>query len=310
MNSLLLLGGLVLLYYGAEWLVKGSVGIALKSGISQLVVGLTVVAFGTSAPELVVSVDAALHKSGDIAAGNVVGSNIFNIAVILGLSALLCPMRVKAQLLRFDLPVMLAATVLLSLFLYWGRIFRWEGILFLAAISAYTLWHINAAKKNKKQEMGQGIGNTNDGSYLYFTAFLIAGLITIVLGARFLVESSVQIARQFGISEAVIGLTIISAGTSLPELATSVVAAIRKESDIALGNIVGSNILNSLAIIGAAGTIQPFACEGISHLDIGFMLILSLALLPFMRSSSTLSRWEGGLLLAGYAAYLYFLWPK
>ena len=224
----LLILSLVALYIGAGWLVQGSSALALKAKISPLVVGLTIVAFGTSAPELVVSLNATLSGQGDIAIGNIVGSNIFNIGVILGVSATICPLQVKKQLLRIDIPVMLAATVLFTILFWNGTLGRTEGLFFLTGIIIYTIFSQELEEQPKHWAVD--------------TLAIVGGLVVLVFASRLLVDNAVSIAKELGVSEAVIGLTIVAAGTSMPELATSIVAAYKRKTDIAIGNIVGSNL--------------------------------------------------------------------
>lgn len=312
LNLLLLIAGLVLLYGGAEGLVRGASSIALRLGITPLVVGLTVVAFGTSAPEMVVSVKATLSGQGGIATGNVVGSNIFNIAVILGLSALIRPLVVQAQLIKFDTPIMIAVSAACLLIFRDGVLSRFEAALLAAGIIIYTVTNVVMARRETSKEVVDEFAEgapPQSRSVLIDLALIIGGLVLLVLGARFLVDAAVAIARAWGVSEAVIGLTIVAAGTSMPELATSMVAAFRKESDIAIGNIVGSNIFNILAILGVAGLIKPLSAGGVTMVDFALMIFVALLLLPLMISGKRISRTEGLILVALYAGYLYWLWP-
>jgi cation:H+ antiporter len=305
--------GLVLLYYGAEFLVNGASSLALRLGLTPLVVGLTVVAFGTSAPEMVVSVKASLAGQGNLALGNVVGSNIFNIAIILGLSALICPMKVQVQLIRIDMPVLIGVTLLTLLLVSDRQLARWEGLLFLSGAVGYTLFALHLARRETSQEALQEFATElpqPKGPVWLDWVRIGGGIILLVGGGHALVHGSVHLARMLGISEAIIGLTIVAAGTSLPELATSIVAALKKEADIAVGNVVGSNILNLLAILGVSATIHPFSAAGITALDLGTMVAVSLVLLPIMWTGFEVRRWEGALLLAAYGTYLFFLWPS
>lgn len=303
---------LALLFIGAEGLVRGSSSLALRAGLSRLMVGLTIVAFGTSSPELVVSVKATLSQQGDIAVGNVVGSNIFNIAVILGITALLCPIPVHRQIIRIDAPIALALTGLLIVLLLNDSLGRLEGLLLFTGIVAYTVMNVLVARR----EAGAG-GNGNDTSapdvsrhWSIDTLFILGGLGILILGSRLLVDHSVLLARGFGISEAVIGLTIVAAGTSMPELATSVVAAARKQPDIAIGNVVGSNVFNILGILGVASIVSPLYAPGISWMDYAVMMTFTVLLLPLLYTGRILHRLEGLALLALYGGYLFILWPK
>jgi len=302
--------GLLLLVVGAEALVRGASRLASAVGISPLVIGLTVVAYGTSAPELVVSVTAGLAGQTDIALGNVVGSNIFNVLFILGLSALIAPLVVSQQLVRLDVPLMIAVSLLTFLISLDGRIDRVEGILCVAGIIIYTLFLIRHSRK-----AGQGVGNHQEASgnqprTSATVLYIVGGLGLLVLGASWLVESAVTIAQLLGVSELIIGLTIVAAGTSLPEVATSIVATIRGERDIAVGNIVGSNIFNILMVLGLSGVIAP---DGIHvspaalHFDIPIMIAVAVACLPIFFTGQVIARWEGVVFLGYYIAYTLYL---
>jgi len=311
--ALLLLTGLVALYFGAEWLVRGGASLAVRLGVTPLLVGLTVVAYGTSTPELIVSSTAAAQGQGAIAIGNVVGSNIFNIGFILGLTALVAPMRVQLQLLRFDTPVMVGVALLFLLFFRDGSIQRWESLVFLAGIVLYTVVNVRLARRQASADVRQEFDDSvpkPTGSPWTDTGLIVAGLATLVLGSRLFVTGAVDLARLFDISDAVIGLTIVAAGTSLPELASSLMAAWRKQPDIAIGNVVGSNIYNILAILGVSGMLaSPVNGQGVSLTDTLIMIGFSAVLLVIAWSGFTLRRWEGALLLALYGGYLWHLWP-
>jgi cation:H+ antiporter len=312
--ALMLLTGLVALYFGAEWLVRGGASLALRLGVTPLLVGLTVVAYGTSTPELVVSTMAAAQGQGAIAVGNAVGSNIFNIGVILGLTALITPMRVQFQLLKIDAPVMVGVALLFLLCFRDHRIGRWEAIVFLGAIVVYTVVNVWLARRSASAEVGREFGDGVPGrtGAPWRDAGLIAGgLGLLVLGSRLFVTGAVDLARLFGISEAVIGLTIVAAGTSLPELASSIIAALRKQPDIAIGNVIGSIIYNILAILGVGGLVgSPLDGQGVGAADTLVMIGVSAVLLVIAWTGFTLKRWEGAMLLALYAAYLWHLWPS
>jgi cation:H+ antiporter len=310
--SLLILG-LAALTVGAEGLVRGSASLAIRLGLTPLIVGLTIVAFGTSTPELVVSLGASLNNHPDISIGNVVGSNIFNIGIILGLTALLCPVKVSLQIIKHDCPIMIAVSFLSLFLITRGTISRWEGIALFTALVAYTCFTIWSARKGASSEIEQQFqdGVPSQSKSLYLDLFFIGGgLLLLVAGSRLLVVSATDIARVIGISEAVIALTIIAAGTSMPELATSIVAALRRQPDIAVGNVVGSNIFNILGILGVASIAKPLSATGITKLDLWVMVVFSIALLPLLYTDLKLQRWEGGLLLFGYGAYLWILWPS
>ena len=305
--------GFAVLYAGAEGLVRGSSSLALRFGVAPLVIGLTVVAFGTSMPELVVSVKTAITHHGDIAVGNVVGSNIFNIAVILGVSALIYPMKVQIQLVRLDTPVMIAVSLLLMFFFRDFQISRPEGAVLFSGILLYTAGNFfmahRASLKGKTRDIAENLPGKMKHLYMELL-FIAGGFGLLIAGSQALVEGAVGLARFMGVSEAVIGLTIIAAGTSLPELATSVVAAIRKQPDIAIGNVVGSNIFNILCILGAASLVAPLGGSGIRMTDIYVMIGTSILLLPLLWTGFVLKRWEGLLLVGVYVGYVYFLFMK
>lgn len=312
-SSLFILLACVVLFFGAELLVRGGSSLALKLGLTPLVVGLTVVAFGTSAPELIVSLKAAWLGQSDIAVGNVVGSNIFNIAVILGLSALVFPIRTHLQVLRWDAPVLLVVTLLVPLAMLDGIVSRLEGGILTAGIFAYTAWAIRMARKDETEHHEAAIHVPeiqNKGSIATDVLKILGGLAVLVIGSRLLVTHSIAVAKGLGVSEAIIGLTIIAAGTSMPELATSVVAAFRKQSDIALGNVLGSNLFNLLFVLGGSATIHPVRTTGVQPLDLWFMIGLTAVLVPMLVTGRKLNRAEGGLLAASYACYLAVMWPK
>jgi cation:H+ antiporter len=308
MTMVLFVLGLGLLIVGAEALVRGSAGLVGRFGIPPLVVGLTVVAFGTSSPELAVSLAAALEGQADIALGNVVGSNILNVLFILGLSALITPLVVARQLVRLDVPVMIGVSVLTLLLAWNGRISRLEGGLLVVALIAYVAWLIRLARADRA-EPGEGIVGRGDPLALQLV-LIVAGLAMLVLGSRFLVGGAVAIARLLGLSELVIGLTVVAAGTSLPEVASSVVAAIRGQRDIAVGNVVGSSIFNLLCVLGISAAVAPggvpVAAPAIAF-DLPVMVAVAVACLPIFFTGHRIERWEGGLFLAYYVAYTLFL---
>jgi cation:H+ antiporter len=307
---LILVLGLVLLYFGAEGLVRGSSSLALRLGVGPLLVGLTVVAFGTSTPELVVSLKAAYLGQGDISVGNVVGSNICNIGLILGFCALIIPIKVASQIVRVDTPIMIGVTALAMALLYDGALTRVEGIILFILLLVYVLFSIRLARKQVSDplagEFSEEIKISKWGTWEDI-AFIVGGLVMLVFGARFLVEAAIDIAKAFGLSEAVIGLTIVAVGTSLPEFATSLVAALKKEADIAVGNIVGSNIFNILGILGISSAVTPLSSAGITAIDLGVMMLFALVLWIFSRTGHLLTRFEGFLMLAGYAGYVAWL---
>ena len=256
MNLLLLALGLALLTVGAEALIRGASGIAGRLGISPLIIGLTVVAFGTSAPELAVSVAAAWSGQPDIVIGNVVGSNVFNVLLVLGLSALITPLAIHSQLIRVDVPLMIGASILTLLFALDGRIGRVDGAVLFVGIIAYIAFQVRQGRRERLAAERREPAPIPLGWWADALLVLI-GLTVLVLGSRFLVTSAVEIARSLGVSELVIGLTIVAAGTSLPEVATSVVASLRGQRDIAVGNVVGSNVFNLLSVLGLASLVSP-----------------------------------------------------
>jgi len=312
--ALMLLAGLVALYFGAEWLVRGGASFAVRLGLTPLMVGLTVVAYGTSTPELIVSSMAAAQGNGAIAIGNVVGSNIFNICFILGVTALICPMRVQFQLVKWDTPIMIGVAALFLVFFLDLRIALWEALVFLAGIAAYTIFNVKLARQQASQQVQQEFDEATPkptGALWKDLLLILGGLGILVLGSRLFVSGSVQLAQQLGVSDAVIGLTIIAAGTSLPELASSLMAAARKQPDIAIGNVVGSNIYNILAILGVSGVIRhPLDGQGVGLTDTWIMIGVSFLLLAIAWTGFKLRRWEGALLLVLYGGYLWHLWPK
>lgn len=306
-----LIVGLALLVAGAEFLVRGSASLALRLGIQPLVIGLTIVALGTSSPELLVSVKAALQNSPGLSLGNVIGSNICNIALILGIAAVIRPIEVHRQLLRLDIPVMVVSSIVLCLFLLNGILERWEGALLFAALLAYVGYSIIKARQMRAalETFDTTHGDIEIESRRPLTLFaLIAGGLTLLLiGANLFVDGAIALAEMLGVSKAVIGLTIVALGTSLPELATSVVASVKKEGDISAGNVIGSNIFNLLCILGITALIQPLLSDAITTIDLLTMLGVACLTLPLLRTGFTLSRIEGAFLLLIYAGYTYSL---
>lgn len=305
--------GLLLTFGGAEAFVRAAASIAARFGVPALVIGLTIVAWGTSAPELVVSTMASLNDQGGIAVGNVVGSNIFNIAAIVGFAAIVYPMRVHAQLIRLDIPIMIGVSILLAALLADGAVSRIDAGAFLVGMVAYTVFSFRAGAAAEAPEVEQEFAKGNPREHRHLAldiALFVGGLLLLVFGSRALVTGAVSVASTLGVSETIIGLTIVAAGTSLPELATSSVAAIRKQPDIAIGNVVGSNIFNVLGILGLAGVIAPMQAPDLSRIDLGAMLVFAILLFPLARSGFVVKRWEGSVLLLGYAVYLWLMWPS
>jgi len=306
-NLLFAAGGLAGLYFGADLLVKGGVSLARRAGVPPMVIGVTLVAWGTSAPELVVSCRAALEHNSGIALGNVVGSNICNIALILGLCSCITPLAVERKWFRLDLPVMLLSALALTLCCLCGiPLDRICGLLFLGGLIVYTLLSFRLASKEKEETEPEGAASKSP-SAAAALLFSAVGLGLLAGGAELLLKSAVFFARLFRLSDAVIGLTVVAVGTSLPELATSLVAACKGERDIAVGNVVGSNIFNILGILGIAPLLAPLDVGTMSRADSGMLMLCTVGLLPLMRSGWRLSRAEGALMLLLYGAYTAYL---
>jgi len=308
----LLLAGFVLLVGGAEFLVRGASQLATDLGISPLVVGLTVVAFGTSSPELAVSVLSAHSGQAGIALGNVVGSNICNILLILGLSALVAPLVVSRQVVRLEVPIMIGVSILLILFALDGVIGRLEGILFFAGVVIYTVWTIRRSRRETREqsppEDEQSIGS-RAGLRMQILQ-IVGGLVLLGVGSKWLVDGAVSVATFFGVSDLVIGLTVVAVGTSLPELATSVLASLRGQRDLAVGNVVGSNIFNILVVLGLTAIFAPAGVpvpRSALTFDLPVMLAVAIACLPIFFSKHLIARWEGGLFFVYYLAYTLFI---
>ncbi len=323
LQILLCLIGFVLLYYSAEWLVKGSSSLARSLGITPVVIGLTVVAFGTSAPELVVSVVSSVKAKSMIAVGNVVGSNICNIALVLGASALFYPIKSHPSVVQRDIPVMLAVSLYLLLLSFDSRLGRIEGFTLFAGIIIYTFMNYYWCRKEVSSEACEGsaaiVSDVEQIGYIPSRSkqivLIILGIAGVVVGADIVVDAAVIIMTIIGVDEKFIGLTIVAFGTSLPELATSVVAAIRKEMDISIGNLVGSNVFNILSVLGAAALVRPIPIPGgfiASGLWIDYLVMLTISALPWlmMRKRLTITRGNGGFLLACYVGYLVYLIVK
>ena len=312
MIAIYIIGGLILLYFGANWLVQGAITLALHLGLSPLIVGLTVVALGTSVPEALVSVQAAIGHQGGIALGNVIGSNILNIALILGLSAFLNPLKVDSHLVKADVPLLAGATFMLVVLLEDFHISRMEGAFLLLCIVGYVAGNIMTVKRTSPEENKiEGVELPEDHSKNLWRdiSFLFIGLIALAFGSNFLVTGAVDLARILGLSEALIGLTIVSIGTGTPEMATALMAAYRKRSDLAIGNAVGSNLFNIMFVLGIAALVAPLDGNGISSVDLYVMLGVTILLLPTVWTGRILDRKEGFLFLAIYVGYLYHLWP-
>ncbi len=310
MDFLLVALGIVLLYLGGEGLVSGSSALARALGMTPLVIGLTVVAFGTSAPELAATLTAALEGSPDVAFGNVIGSNIANIGLILGIAALVFPVAARAYFLRREMPFMIGTSGLMLWLVADGWVSRWEAALLLALLGGY-LWVLLRKQTEEEArvawEFAQEYGN-GEARVLTSSIKTVVGIALLVLGAKALITGAVSIARSAGIDERVIGLTLVALGTSLPELASAVVAAAKREGDILLGNVVGSNIFNVLAIFGTTSMVAPMDVKIVgAWSDLGVMMAFSVVLWPMLLTRHHLDRWEGALLLAGFVGYVGWL---
>jgi cation:H+ antiporter len=308
---LFLLIGLIVLLLGGKFLVDGASSIALKLGMSSGLIGLTVVAFGTSAPELLVSLNAAIKGNSDISIGNVVGSNIANIALVLGISGLFYPILIRREHLRFDYTLMVIVMVVFYLLSLDQVIGLGKGILLFGGFLVFNLYlfrNLGQGIKEEKEAVEEGLEEVKDYSWLISISLFFGGVVGLYFGSDLLVENAVLISREFGISERVIGITIIAIGTSLPELITSIMAALSKRTDLALGNILGSNIMNVLSIIGLTAIVKPISVsEEFLNSDYLWMIGFSIILFPLMRTKMKISFFEGSILLTGYGVYIYFL---
>ena len=309
LHAALLLLGIGTLYYGAEWLVRGSARLAASLGVPPIVVGLTVVSLGTSAPELVVCIMAAVGGNPGLAVGNVLGSNLANLGLILGLTALIRPLDVHARVVWREAPLMLLVTTALFPLMWDLEVSRGDGVLLLFALAAYLTFVLMSAGDEAPEVLGEFEGfmeaSTGNGTALHLTDLLwvIAGSAALVLGGYCIVEGAVHIASTFGVSDVTIGLTVVAIGTSLPELATSLVAAARKEADIAVGNVIGSNIFNVAGILGITSIVEPIAVPAsVLTRELPGVVLVSMLVLPMLRTDWRLARWEGGVLLAAYVA--------
>jgi len=317
MNALMFVGGLAILVLGASLLVRGASKFALSFGISPLVVGLTVVAMGTSAPEVAVSVGAVLNGQTDIAVGNVVGSNVLNVLFILGLSALIAPLVVNVQVIRQEVPIVIGASVLLLVLGLDGLLSFRDGALLFALLIAYTVFVVRQSLRETQSpdsyddEVRPAEPGAWDAAWPAQIGLIAAGLVCLVFGADWLVTASVAFARALGVSDVVIGLTIVAAGTSMPEIATSVTAALKGERDIAVGNVVGSNIFNILGCLGLSGLVAGDAglvvAPSLLTFDLWVMIAVAVACLPIFMTGREIARWEGAVFIAYYAAYVGYL---
>lgn len=304
-TTLILMAGLLSLFLGGEILVKGASTLAVNLRVSSLAIGLTVVAFGTSMPELVVSIDASMAGASDISLGNVVGSNIANITLILGIATWIAPSVAESKIVRIDAPVMALVSVILLLALIDEQLSRLEGVLFaisLLAFVVFTLWYTRRSENPETVALQVNIESA-PAPMIRALIQIAVGLLGLILGGHFVVDSAVQMATEFGLSQAVVGLTVVAIGTSLPELSTSVIAALHRKGDIAIGNIVGSNIFNILGILGVTAIINPLNLGGITWFDLWLMLAVAVALVGLLYRRAGLKRLEGFLLLTSFVVY-------
>ncbi|GAB1371756.1 calcium/sodium antiporter [Candidatus Kapaibacterium sp.] len=307
-SSAFIIVGSLLLYFGADALVKGASRLAIRLGITPMIIGLTVVAFGTSAPELVVSLSAGMRGKADIALGNVIGSNICNIALILGLSALIRPLDVNYKTAGKDIFIMVAVSVITLLLAFDGELTTIDGAILIVGIISYVMFNIH---KSKKDSADVSVDELTETKYMnkniLHILMVIAGLVILMMGANLFLEGAVRMAKMFNLSDAVIGLTIVALGTSLPELATSAVASYKKHSDISLGNVLGSNIFNLLMILGATSIFFPINSTGIKVVDVALMILLSVIIVPLSYRKNVINRYSGAFLLLIYTSYMYYL---
>jgi len=306
LDFILLILGLAVLVVGGEFLVKGAVGIARNLEISPLVIGMTVVSFGTSAPELLVSLQAAAEGSPEIAVGNVIGSNDANLALVLGLTVLIFPIIVERQTKVIDWPVMMLATILFYIFLFDGVIELWEGLVLFLFLITFITWRIRRSRKESKLQIEEHVGKE---SALLTFGYLLLGLIGLYFGSELLLEGAVQIAINLGMSKSVIALTIVAFGTSSPELVASCVAAYRKQSDISIGTLIGSNIFNIMAVIGLTSIVRPIRLKSVDasqflNFDMYWVTGIALVLLPMLYIGSKFGRIKGAILLSSYVIYI------
>lgn len=313
--TIFLIAGLLLLIAGAEALVRGASNVSAAVGISAVIVGLTVVAFGTSAAELVVSIRGGLSGQAELALGNVIGSNVFNVLFILGVAALVAPLVVSSRLVRWDVPLVIGVSLGAFLFAMDGTVGRLDGGVLVCALLAYTTFLIVQARSEPVAERGgdddvKGVGAMGLKGVLLYSGLAAGGLGLLVVGAGWFVDGATEVAKRFGVSDLVVGLTIVAGGTSLPELATSVLATLRGHREIAVANVVGSNVFNLLAVLGISAVASPAGIsvsEAALWFDLPVMVAVAVACLPIFFTGHRISRWEGGLFLAFYVAYVTYL---
>ncbi|MGB0887572.1 MAG: calcium/sodium antiporter [Vicingaceae bacterium] len=308
MEYVLLIGGLAVLIIAGELLVRGAVGIALKFNIPTIVIGMTIVSFGTSAPELLVSLKAALNNHAELAIGNVIGSNIANIALVLGVTTMILPITVKRSTVKVDWPIMMGASMLFFIFILNNVIEWYEGLIFTAGLIAFNFYMFwNAKRKGEKEELDVDTEDLKKSSLLLNSVLIILGCIGLAFGANWLLDGAVTIASNFGVSEHVIGVTIVAFGTSVPELITSVVAAFKKHTDISVGNLIGSNIFNILGVLGITALVKEIpVTDQVINIDSLWMLAIAFLIFPLMIIGFKVNRLRGLLLFAFYGVYIYF----
>jgi cation:H+ antiporter len=307
-----LVAGLALLLIGGEWLVRGASRLAVALGVPRLIIGLTLVAFGTSAPELAVSVLASFRGQANISVGNVVGSNIVNVLLILGLSAVAAPLSVNSRLIRTEVPIMIAVAVLFYLLGRDGALTRGDGLLLVGLLGAYLVWMARAARKDAPDIIPSDIAEASRGArfYLKCIGLVLGGLVGLAVGSEWLIRGAVALARALGASDLLIGLTLVAVGTSLPEMATSIIASVRGEREISVGNVVGSNIFNILSVLGISALVAPtglIVASAVIRFDALVMIAVSLACFPVFFSDFQIKRWEGGLFVSYYVFYVTYL---
>jgi len=318
LQSILFIVGITGVYFGAEWLVKGSSNLSRDLGIKPIVIGLTVVAFGTSSPELAVSLTASIKGSNDIAIGNIIGSNIANIGLILGIAAIVFPLKVEKVIMKRELPLMIAISVGLYFMAIDRKIGFIDGLILFTGIILFIGYQIyntmNSKRESRSSDNKTGMSESTKEkgqtrrNLLCYIVYIVIGLACLLVGAHILVKSAIFIAGSFGISEMVIGMTVVAFGTSVPEMATSVVSALRKEADICVGNVIGSNIFNILMVLGSVALIRPLnVARDTLFFEFPIMLIFSLALIPMIRGNLRVNRFEGIVLVSGYFAFIFLL---
>ncbi|MCB9189693.1 MAG: calcium/sodium antiporter [Flavobacteriales bacterium] len=313
MEVLLLIAGLAVLIIGGEVLVRGAVGLSAAMKISPLVIGMTVVSFGTSAPELLVSLQSALDGNPGIAIGNVVGSNIANLALVLGLTVLIFPIVAEKQTKRVDFPMMMIASLLFAVFALNNMIDRWEGVLFVAILVGFTVYLIRSSRKNEKSKLEEAIGeeiNADEAKEPLWKSlvYLLGGLVSLYFGSEWFVNGASDIASKFGLSDSVIGVTVVAFGTSAPELVASIMAAVKKQSDISVGNLIGSNIFNIFAVLGITSIVKPVGVEeSVVNFDLIWMLGVAMLMVPVLFLGEKIGRWKGVVLILSYVIYIFWI---